>query len=179
MGILFSHPQAERLVRRAPFRLAASIAAGLFAFLLAYALLNALLGEQPVESPEASTNSASGGNTSESTSGSLSLAARLPAGSVAFALPTGTQDSLFGSARVGDRLDVIAPVPGQDSAPATAAVMVRGATFLGRSTGPGNVILVQVSPEEGVVLGHLVQSGTRLTYALWSATGAPAPPAQP
>jgi hypothetical protein len=108
-----------------------------------------------------------------------SPAGRIAADKVAVGVPSSAQEMLLAEAKPGDRLDVIALLGGRPGVPSRTAVVVSGATVLSPpSSGQGSPALLEVSPEEAVVLGHLIQGGVRLTYALWSSSGSPAP-AQP
>ncbi|MBM2812973.1 MAG: hypothetical protein HW416_3732 [Chloroflexi bacterium] len=98
-----------------------------------------------------------------------SLSRRVGPGRVAIAGPSAAQELLLAEVREGDRVDVIAALPANQAGSPSAAVVVRGAVVLGRaSSAPNAPLLMEVTPDEAVVLGHLIQRGVRLNYALWS-----------
>ena len=101
------------------------------------------------------------------------LAAHISEGGVAIAVPANSQEILFASARPGDRLDVISLVAMVPDAPDVPVVVAHGATYLGKAPGSGSPILLQVTPQAGLVISHLVQTNSRLIYDLWPKSGPP------
>ena len=174
MANLASLLRTRANVRRLWVRTVISAAAGLAVFLGAYQVFSSLEG-----SLAGPSNPAAGVETLVSRPGlfpSDSMAARVASGRVAVSVPAASQEVLAGELRPGDRLDIVALVPGGSAQPRLAAVAVRGAMVLSRNSGAGGEsLLVEVTPEEGMVLGHLVLSGVRLQYALWSASSPPPP----
>jgi hypothetical protein len=107
--------------------------------------------------------------------GERSFALAIAAGKVAAGVPVAGSEMVATAAVPGDRIDVIALVPPGHPTP-LAAVVVRGATVLGRSgQGSSSQLLLQLSSDEAMVLAHLLQSGTRMSYSLWPADGTPLP----
>jgi hypothetical protein len=103
-----------------------------------------------------------------------SIAPRVPADKVAISTPVFAAQSLLDEVRVGDRMDIVALLPSTAGLGAQSAVIVRGATVLARPNASSGVpIIFAVTPEESLVVAHLVQSGIPLTYALWSESGPP------
>jgi hypothetical protein len=108
-----------------------------------------------------------------------SVAPRVPADKVAISTPVFAAQSLLDEVTVGDRMDIVALLPSTAGLRAQSAVIVRGATVLARANASSGVpIVFAVTPEESLVVAHLVQSGIPLTYALWSESGPP-PPVEP
>jgi len=104
-----------------------------------------------------------------------SLAPRIPSDRVAISTPLFGAQSLLADVQPGDRMDIIALFPPAPNLPPRSAVIVRGATVLVRPTvSSGTPIVFGVSPEESLVIAHLVESGVSLTYSLWAESGAPA-----
>ena len=92
-----------------------------------------------------------------------------------FSTPLFGAQSLLADVQAGDRMDIIALFPPAPNLPARSAVIVRGATVVVRPTvSSGTPIVFAVSPEESLVIAHLVEGGVSLTYSLWPETGAPA-----
>src|SRR5437773_12318692 len=72
-------------------------------------------------------------------------------------------------------MDIIALFPPTARLGTASAVIVRGATVLVRpNVSTGAPIVFAVTPEESLVVAHLVQSGVSLAYSLWPEGGAPA-----
>jgi hypothetical protein len=109
------------------------------------------------------------------TSASLdSLVPSIPANSVAISTPVFGAQAMMAEVQEGDRMDILALLPARGDTPAHAAVVVRGATVLARPAAQsGAPIVFAVTPEESLVVTHLVQSGVSLTYSLRSTAGAP------
>lgn len=143
-----------------------ALGVGLAVFALSYSLLGAARSarERPVTAEPAELVAAG--------TGGDSAAQRITPGRVALAAPVSRPDPLVSELRPGDRILVMAAIPGNPGEGSRAAVVVREAIVL---TGPGTVsassLLLEVSSDEAMVLAHLIQSGTRLTYALWPAVG--------
>lgn len=145
-------PRAEALV---------AIGVGVLCFGLAFLILAFI---QARDVPDATLPPEAGGIRPQA-----SLAERIASDKVAVGVPSSAQDVLLSETRPGDRLDIIALLGGRPGEAPLTAVVVRGATVLSAPTGnQGGPALLEVSPEEAVVLGHLTQGGVRLTYALWS-----------
>jgi hypothetical protein len=108
-----------------------------------------------------------------------SIAPRIPENRVAFASPVFSAQSLLAEVQAGDRVDIVALFPPASRIPVRSAVVVRGATVVARPAATaGAPIVFAVTPEESLVMAHLVQSGIPLTYSLWSG-GGPPPVVQP
>lgn len=99
-----------------------------------------------------------------------SVAPRIARGNVAVALPTTGAEALLRDVHVGDRLSVLASMSAEGR-PATA-VVVNGAIVVQPPAGD-DPLLIEVSAPDGMALAHLIASGTRLTYTLWSANAPP------
>jgi hypothetical protein len=105
-----------------------------------------------------------------------SLSPQIKPGYVAIAAPSLGGESLLAQTRVGDRLDILALLPSDRGKPPVAAVIVRGAPVLSRAaSGPEGSTIVEVTPDEAIMLAHAVQSGIRINYTLWPSAGPPPP----
>jgi hypothetical protein len=131
-------------------------------FLLAEWLLQVLVSHRPDESIPAATIITE------------SLAPRISPGKVAISAPVSGAQSLLTEVQPGDRMDIIALFPASLGQAAASAVIVRGATVLTRPViASGIPILFEVTPEESLVMAHVIQSGAQLSYSLWPASGPP------
>ena len=157
---------ANSWARAFPVQLAAAILAGLVVFGLAYLVLGAMVAQvagQPDGTPLSSVRGAPG-----------SLAARISPGKVAIAAPPQGAEALLQQVEPGDRIDVIAVYPSTASQPVVSAVVVRGAVVLSPPPDTsGSPAVLEVSPDEAMVLTHVIQSGRHVVYAVWPAGGNP------
>src|SRR4051794_8119456 len=87
-------------------------------------------------------------------------------GDVAVALPIGSAEPLVRGLQPGARLNVLASLPDTSSGRPLSAVVTRGATIVQPVT-PSDPLVVEVSPDDALVLAHLVLGGTQLSYAVW------------
>jgi hypothetical protein len=107
------------------------------------------------------------------------LVSSIPTNSVAISTPVFGAQAMMAEVQVGDRMDIVALLPTRGDTPAHAAVVVRGARVLARPAAQsGAPIVFAVTPDESIVVTHLVQSGVSLTYSLWSTAGAPPAPSR-
>ena len=82
------------------------------------------------------------------------------------ALPIGAAEPLVRGLQPGARLNVLASLPDTDSGRPLSAVVTRGATIV-QSVTSSDPLVVEVSPDDALVLAHLVLGGTQLSYAVW------------
>jgi len=170
LGRIPSVVNVPGLLRSPAVQAAASLAVGLLVATLAYILLHSLPAAETL--PEASAPAAQGPVGRFVAEDSLSRL--IAAGKVGVVVPVGALEPMTSSVVLGDRFEIIALVPNDRDTP-QAAVVVHGATLRGRSTpASAGSMLLEVTPDEAIILGHLMQSGIRLSYALWPANGAPA-----
>ena len=156
-----------QLLQSHAFQATISVLLGLAVFLLANWVLE-IGGDSRLPPTDATTTPITGQALD-------SLAPRVPADKVAISTPLFGAQSLLADVQAGDRMDIIALFPPAPNLPARSAVIVRGATVVVRPTvSSGTPIVFAVSPEESLVIAHLVEGGVSLTYSLWPETGAPA-----
>ena len=155
---------ARTWARTLAAQIAAAVVAGLIVSAFAYLALGAVVAQVT-----------SGPGAAPATSlAARSLAARISPGKVAVAAPPQGAEALLVQAQPGDRLDVIAVFPATAGQPVASATIIRGAVVVERPTDTsGSPAVIEVSPEEAIVLAHVVQSGTHVVYALWPAGGNP------
>jgi len=153
---------AAQLTRTRSFQLGVSLLVGVIVFLLAEWLLQVLVNHRPDESIPPTTTVTE------------SLAPRIAPGKVAISAPVSGAQSLLTEVQPGDRMDIIALFPASLGQSAASAVIVRGATVLNRPViASGAPILFEVTPDESLVMAHMIQSGAQLSYSLWPANGPP------
>lgn len=169
LGRLPSVINVPVLLRSPSVQAAGSLAVGVLVATLAYVVLRSLPAAERL--PEVTVPVEQGPVQPFVAEDSLS---RLIApGKVGVVVPVGALEPLTSSVVLGDRLEIIALVPNDRDTP-QAAFVVHGATLRGRSPGASaGALLLEVTPDEAIILGHLMQSGARLSYALWPANGAP------
>jgi LysM repeat protein len=151
----------------------AVIGVGMATFLIVFVMLQLGPTEQPaplVEAPPLTVlPSARLGN---------SLATGIAASHVAVGVPTAGWEQLLGGVRAGDRLNVMASLPGADDGRPVTAVVVSGANVLQAATQQAPLLL-GVQPDDAVLLAHLVLGGAPLAYVVWPADGSPPPVVAP
>lgn len=167
---------ARTWARTLPAQIGVAVAAGLLVAALAFFVLEAIIAQRAVDPGAAPSSAGAAANP-------RSLAARLSPGKVAVSAPPQGAEALLVQAQPGDRLDVIAVFPATATQPVVSATIIRGAVLVERPIDTsGSPAVIEVSPEEAMVLTHVVQSGTHVVYALWPARGNPpglAPPDGP
>lgn len=151
----------------APVQAGLALGVGVMVFALSYSLLGAARAARDAGPPPELATPAGVGTDSGS------VAHRIAPGRVALAAPAPRLDPLASEVQPGDRIAVMAVVPGGRGEGPVAGVVVPEAVVLsGPAGGSGSTLLLEVSSDEALVLAHLIQSGARLSYALWPAAGA-------
>jgi len=107
-----------------------------------------------------------------------SLAVKMAAGTIAIGVPITGSELLLRDVQPGDRLDVLASLPSPGDGRPVTAVVVRGATVLVPAS-TSDPLMLEMSGQDGMALAHLVLSGTRLGYVVWSANGGGPPDSPP
>ncbi len=139
-------------------RIAAPIGAGIAVFALSYSLLSSAAA-----SPSAVTPGEPDTPAAQATPG-RPLSQRLPAGHVAIQLPAAASQIVLSDLKPGSRMDVFAEPPGPRDTRTPPGLAAQGATLLAQSEG---ALLLDVSADEGMILAHLVQSGSRFLFLPW------------
>lgn len=156
------------LARRGRGRALVSVIVGLAVFVLTYVGLRAL------QVTDSAAPSASPPGQEEGVIAADSLAREIHPGRLAVAVPAPSLGVLTSEFRPGDRVDVVAQLPDRGPGTSESAVVARGAVVLrSNPRDRASPLVLEVTPEETIVLAHLVQSGAPLSYALWPAGGAP------
>ncbi len=105
-----------------------------------------------------------------------SLATRLSAGRVGIGAPLTPDTAPLAEIRVGAVLDVLATVAPEGDRPASVGQVVSDARVLELTSRDARsaTVLLDVSENDGILLGYLVRRGIPLTYAVRTATERPA-----
>ena len=93
-----------------------------------------------------------------------SFTRRITPGKVVTGVPAAGQEALLSQLRVGDMLDVLAVVAGENP---TSGTVLRRAVVMREGSRSSGGLLLEVTPEESLALAHLIGRGARLTYALY------------
>jgi len=97
-----------------------------------------------------------------------SLAPKLADGTTAVGVPITGSEVLLRDVQPGDRVDVLASLPSPADGRPVTGVVVRGALVL-QPASSSDPLLLEVPAPDAMALVHLILSGNRLGYILWSA----------